>query len=191
MKLGETVLNDYWLKYYASEPGPKGRCTLCGNSGIIDTRGAMDATGHEVGRMNYCICPNGQEARRLSKTIVLPCEYVYQSIEPLVTTVYRAQIDELERQNKTLRDVVARRETTIKQNGFQITRLTEQRDNAYEQAKFSHELARQAENSARKWKRYYHELLTRVSALQSMLDRVEIVDPRRAERYDKMEREGL
>ncbi len=44
----------YWLKHYATD-----HCTLCGNSGVIDSRGVRTAAGHVVGRLNWCICPNG------------------------------------------------------------------------------------------------------------------------------------
>jgi hypothetical protein len=48
----------YWLAYYADE-----HCTLCGNYGIIDTRGTVTPSGVLVGRLNWCICPNGQACR--------------------------------------------------------------------------------------------------------------------------------
>jgi hypothetical protein len=48
----------YWLDHYAND-----HCTLCGNSGIIDTTGVKTAAGYPVGRKNFCICPNGQELR--------------------------------------------------------------------------------------------------------------------------------
>lgn len=48
----------YWLKHYATD-----HCCLCGNSGVIDTRGVRTAAGVEVDRLNYCICPNGQGMR--------------------------------------------------------------------------------------------------------------------------------
>ena len=47
-----------WLEEYTNGSG---RCTLCGNSGVIDTRPtAKSPTGATVGRLNYCICPNGR-----------------------------------------------------------------------------------------------------------------------------------
>lgn len=49
---------DYWLRHYINEC-----CSLCGNSGIIDTRGVKTAAGVKVGRLNWCICPNGQALR--------------------------------------------------------------------------------------------------------------------------------
>lgn len=52
------IVTEYWLKYYMN-----GHCTLCGNSGIIDSTGARTHAGVEVGRRNWCICPNGQVMR--------------------------------------------------------------------------------------------------------------------------------
>ena len=49
------IITDYWYAFFAGE-----HCTLCGNSGKIDTRGVKTAAGLEVGRVNFCICPNGQ-----------------------------------------------------------------------------------------------------------------------------------
>lgn len=57
------AVTDYWLKFYADE-----HCTLCGNRGIIDSRGIKTPAGVEVGRLNWCLCPNGQALRRDSKT---------------------------------------------------------------------------------------------------------------------------
>ena len=53
------LITRYWSNYYALDA-----CTLCGNRGIIDTRGVKTAGGREVGRLNYCICPNGQTLRQ-------------------------------------------------------------------------------------------------------------------------------
>jgi hypothetical protein len=52
------VVTNYWLQYYANE-----HCTLCGNSGVIDTTGVTTGVGLLVGRKNFCICPNGQALR--------------------------------------------------------------------------------------------------------------------------------
>ncbi len=54
----EEIIADYWLTHYATE-----HCTLCGNVGVIDTRGICTPAWVEVGRLNYCICPNGQTLR--------------------------------------------------------------------------------------------------------------------------------
>lgn len=53
------AVTDYWLEHYVN----RHMCSLCGNSGRIDTRGVRTAAGHEVGRINFCICPNGQALR--------------------------------------------------------------------------------------------------------------------------------
>ena len=50
----EEWLSDYWLEHYCSDA-----CTLCGNSGVVDTTGVKTAAGFLVGRRNWCICPNG------------------------------------------------------------------------------------------------------------------------------------
>lgn len=54
----EAVTN-YWTEHYVND-----HCTLCGNHGVIDTRAtAVTAAGVWVGRVNFCICPNGQSLR--------------------------------------------------------------------------------------------------------------------------------
>lgn len=52
----------YWLENYVNDV--VGLCSLCGNSGQIDTtHTATSAAGVNSGRMNWCICPNGQAMR--------------------------------------------------------------------------------------------------------------------------------
>lgn len=58
-------ITDYWLKYYLDKENHV--CSLCGNYGIIYTNGIRDPRGIEVGRSNYCICPNGQSLRKNSE----------------------------------------------------------------------------------------------------------------------------
>ena len=59
-KINEHVSN-YWLKYYI---GSSSLCTLCGNTGIIDTsETAISPKGIKSGCINFCICPNGQSLR--------------------------------------------------------------------------------------------------------------------------------
>lgn len=53
------IVTKYWLEYYADQ-----HCTICGNRGLIDSRGVRTAAGTEVGRLNWCICPNGQALRK-------------------------------------------------------------------------------------------------------------------------------
>jgi len=53
------AVTEYWLQYYLVD----GHCSLCGNHGMIDCREVRTPAGHKVGRLNYCICPNGQTLR--------------------------------------------------------------------------------------------------------------------------------
>ena len=54
-------LADLWMKEFA----PHGHCCLCGNSGVIDTRGKVfTSAGVEVGAKVWCICPNGRSIKR-------------------------------------------------------------------------------------------------------------------------------
>lgn len=55
----EALVEAYAMHYYVTQQ----YCTLCGNRGIIDTRGVQTATGGVVGRLNYCLCPNGMALR--------------------------------------------------------------------------------------------------------------------------------
>ena len=194
MNLGQTVLTDYWNKYYASEPVTNGRCTLCGNSGILDTRGVKDALGNDVGRLNYCICPSGQEMRAVAETIdpdsVVPREMVSAPMIAVLGALNQhirdasAKNELLELSNTALR---AQASSSDRHN-----RITEEENlmlvcnlNVAQQRAWKSEL------SARKWKRYYHELLSRVSALQSALDHVELVDPKRAALRDEAEKQAV
>ena len=59
------AVTKYWLDHYVR----KGMCSLCGQSGILDTRGsAVTATGLHCGDIHFCICPNGQTWRETGKT---------------------------------------------------------------------------------------------------------------------------
>jgi hypothetical protein len=59
VKLQKAIVN-YWLEYYVNE----GLCSLCGNRGVVDTqKTAKSDAGILSGRLNYCLCPNGQIAR--------------------------------------------------------------------------------------------------------------------------------
>jgi len=45
-----------------------GYCSLCGNSGIIDTRGrATTPTGEDIGKLNCCMCPNGRAQKKVEE----------------------------------------------------------------------------------------------------------------------------
>jgi hypothetical protein len=54
------VNDDTWLEFL----GPRGVescCGLCGNSGIVDTRGKVSSpVGEDCGVRTFCICPNGR-----------------------------------------------------------------------------------------------------------------------------------
>lgn len=58
------LVTDYSFTYYSAPENYM--CTLCGQRGIIDTRGVKTPAGVEVGRLNWCICPNGQAMREQS-----------------------------------------------------------------------------------------------------------------------------
>jgi hypothetical protein len=58
----EDVVRDLWIDEFVNPVA--GVCSLCGNSGAIDTRGrAISAAGIDAGRVNFCICPNGRGKR--------------------------------------------------------------------------------------------------------------------------------
>lgn len=69
MEARNETVTDYWLEFYATK-----HCTLCGNSGVIDTQGVATAAGYPVGRRNWCICPNGQAMREQTALAVPPGE---------------------------------------------------------------------------------------------------------------------
>lgn len=52
-------LTDVWYALYTKN----GLCSLCGNSGTIDTRGIQSTAGIPCGDLHLCICPNGQAIR--------------------------------------------------------------------------------------------------------------------------------
>ena len=56
----DTVDADTWLEFLGP-PGVESCCGLCGNSGIVDTRGKVSSPrGDDCGVRAYCICPNGR-----------------------------------------------------------------------------------------------------------------------------------
>jgi len=57
----EELVSAYSMRVYI---GDVQHCTLCGNCGVIDTRGVRTPAGLAVGRLNYCCCPNGLALRR-------------------------------------------------------------------------------------------------------------------------------
>lgn len=65
MRAKHYIVTNYWHEFYCNS-----HCTLCGNKGFIDTRGVTTCSGVRVGRVNYCICPNGQLMRKHS--VIIP-----------------------------------------------------------------------------------------------------------------------
>lgn len=60
------AVKEYWLDHYTTEHP---LCSLCANTGVIDTRStAVSAAGVRSGRLNWCICPNGQAMRSSGTT---------------------------------------------------------------------------------------------------------------------------
>jgi hypothetical protein len=60
------VNDDTWLEFLGP-PGEEFCCGLCGNTGIVDTRGKVKTPrGDDCGVRTYCICPNGRAIKQLS-----------------------------------------------------------------------------------------------------------------------------
>lgn len=67
MSYENSWVTDYWVTRYVHPQS--GLCTLCGNTGQVDTRGrAISAAGIDAGVVTFCICPNGQVLRAHSNT---------------------------------------------------------------------------------------------------------------------------
>lgn len=57
-------LTDFWASEFS---GAEGLCCLCGNSGVIDTRGKVHTmAGVACGDRVFCICPNGRARKRIN-----------------------------------------------------------------------------------------------------------------------------
>ena len=54
----DEAITAYWREYFHD-----GDCTICGGRGWFDTTGTRSGGGRTVGRLHYCICPNGQRMR--------------------------------------------------------------------------------------------------------------------------------
>ena len=60
-------LTDYWRRYYIDRE--HALCSLCGNHGTLDTTHVRSPAGVACGRINFCICPNGQALRKLAEDV--------------------------------------------------------------------------------------------------------------------------
>lgn len=59
------ILTDLWFDEYRSKEGVFSGCMICGNKGIIDTRGKMfTPAGYPCGGLAFCICPNGRVMKK-------------------------------------------------------------------------------------------------------------------------------
>jgi hypothetical protein len=59
-----TKAADLWLEFLGPVGAVRG-CGLCGNSGIVDTRGRMfTPAGQPCGVLAFCICPNGRVMKK-------------------------------------------------------------------------------------------------------------------------------
>ena len=53
-----------WLEFLG--PGDESCCGLCGNTGLVDTRGTVKTPkGNDCGIRAFCICPNGRLLKNL------------------------------------------------------------------------------------------------------------------------------
>lgn len=60
----DRLLSDLWVEEFS----PHGLCCLCGNSGIIDTTGAIfSPAGVPCGARVHCICPNGRNMKQTGR----------------------------------------------------------------------------------------------------------------------------
>lgn len=83
MQKENQAVTDYWLEHYVADP-PLALCSLCGNTGIIDTtETAISPVGARPGRKNWCICPNGQALRSGVFEVVHSVEKSVQEVENL------------------------------------------------------------------------------------------------------------
>lgn len=70
----DTVNDDTWWEFLGP-PGDESWCGLCGNVGIVDTRGKVKSPhGDDCGVRAYCICPNGRVIKRQRDGVLPPEE---------------------------------------------------------------------------------------------------------------------
>ena len=63
---------DTWLEFLGPS-GVESHCGLCGNTGIVDTRGKVTSShGDECGVRACCICPNGRIIKQQFNDVLPP-----------------------------------------------------------------------------------------------------------------------
>lgn len=67
--------------FFAEFVIPHGHCSLCGNSGIVDTRGVETAAGVPVGGRFFCLCPNGRAMKGAFAGVMPPPDGMASRIE--------------------------------------------------------------------------------------------------------------
>lgn len=75
---GYKFLTDFWYEHYVSE---NHLCSLCAQSGVIDTTGIRSPAGVECGGKSWCICPNGQ-TMRVKSGCKTPQDYLQSITRP-------------------------------------------------------------------------------------------------------------
>jgi len=66
-KRDEMIIGVWMNEYLHPEHN---ECSICGNSGFVDTTGLKSPRGDSVGRKHYCICPNGRKMKQLKVPFV-------------------------------------------------------------------------------------------------------------------------
>jgi hypothetical protein len=83
-------IKDLW----AAEFSRRGHCCLCGNSGIVDTRGKVfTAAGTECGDKVWCICPNGRAMKRQINLDFPPTAEAHPVDHPIARLIVDDMID--------------------------------------------------------------------------------------------------
>lgn len=60
-KSEKTFLKNYWIEHYIDKE--TGLCSLCGNTGIVNTQPKSPLGRLLKEQTNFCVCPNGVEMR--------------------------------------------------------------------------------------------------------------------------------
>lgn len=76
----EGIVVAYWERFYQGKA-----CTLCGDSGWLDTTGVCTPAGVAVGRRQFCLCPNGIMLRKLAAHEEAPPQHTENKSRPVHT----------------------------------------------------------------------------------------------------------